>query len=77
MGLRVILLDSYGKELEIENKVIGEIIFDSEKEIEFFIYCIKTSLLYFASEKLRKMQRKVENFASPLFVIIDDSIMRV
>ena len=35
------------------------------------------AVLYFASEKLRKMQRKVENFASPLFVIIDDSIMRV
>jgi len=44
MGLRLILLDSYGNELDIENKVIENIIFDSEKAIEFFIHCIKTSL---------------------------------
>ncbi|WP_019156655.1 hypothetical protein [Robertmurraya massiliosenegalensis] len=35
MGLRIIILDSNGKELEIENKVIEDIIFESEEEIEF------------------------------------------
>lgn len=42
--LRLIILDCDGKELEIENKIIGDIIFESEEAIEFFIHCIKNSL---------------------------------
>lgn len=45
MGLRIIILDSNGKELENENNVVKDIIFESEEAIEFFIHSIKNSLL--------------------------------
>ena len=44
MGLKVIILDFEGKELEIENRIISHILFESEEAVEFFIRCIKTSL---------------------------------
>lgn len=37
-------MDNGGKELEIENQVIGSILFESKEAEEYFIHCIKTSL---------------------------------
>jgi hypothetical protein len=44
MKFRVIIFDAEGKELEIENKIIGDILFESEEAFEFFINAIKSSL---------------------------------
>jgi hypothetical protein len=44
MKFRVKIFDHKGKELEIENKVIGDIKFESERAIEFFIQAIRNSL---------------------------------
>lgn len=44
MKFRVKIFDYKGKELEIENKVIGDIKFESESSIEFFIQAIRKSL---------------------------------
>ena len=44
MKFKLKILDFEGYELEIENKVIGNIIFESEEAIELFIHCIRTSL---------------------------------
>lgn len=44
MKFRVIIIDAEGKELEIENKIIGDILFESEEAFEFFINAIKSSL---------------------------------
>lgn len=44
MKLSIKIFDLDGKELEIENKVLSDIVFESEETIEFFIHCIKTSL---------------------------------
>jgi hypothetical protein len=37
MIFRVRIFDQKGQELEIENKVIGGILFESEEAIEFFL----------------------------------------
>jgi methyl coenzyme M reductase beta subunit len=44
MKFKVKIYDKEGKELEIENKVIGHIVFESEEAIDFFINAIKSSL---------------------------------
>ena len=44
MKFRMKLFDHNGKELEIENIVIGDIKFESERAIEFFIKAIRNSL---------------------------------
>lgn len=44
MKFRVTILDAEGNELEIENKVIGDILFESEQAFEFFINAIRSSL---------------------------------
>ncbi|MBV7505283.1 hypothetical protein KW850_08455 [Bacillus sp. sid0103] len=44
MIFRVRIFDQKGQELEIENKVIGGILFESEEAIEFFINAIRSSL---------------------------------
>lgn len=44
MRLKIKVFDTEGKELEIENQIIGDILFESEEAIEFFIHCIRTCL---------------------------------
>lgn len=44
MKFKVKIYDKEGRDLEIENKVIDHIIFESEQAIDFFINAIKGSL---------------------------------
>ncbi|MGG1678533.1 hypothetical protein ACIFOT_22785 [Neobacillus sp. NRS-1170] len=44
MIFRVKIFDQKGKELEIENKIISGILFESEEAIEFFLNAIRSSL---------------------------------
>jgi hypothetical protein len=44
MKFKVKIFDHEGKELEIENNVLGDIKFESEREIDFFIKAIRNSL---------------------------------
>jgi hypothetical protein len=44
MKFKLKIYDKEGKELEIENQVIGDILFESEQAINFFINAIKNSL---------------------------------
>jgi hypothetical protein len=44
MKFKVKVFDVERKELEIENQVIGNILFESEKVVELFINAIKSSL---------------------------------
>lgn len=44
MKFKVKIFNKEGQELEIENKIIGPIIFESEQAIDFFINAIKNSL---------------------------------
>jgi hypothetical protein len=44
MKFKVKLFDAKGQELEIENNVIGDILFECEQAFDFFINAIKSSL---------------------------------
>jgi hypothetical protein len=44
MKFKVELYDEDGEKLEIENQVIGHILFESEEAIEFFIHSIRICL---------------------------------
>lgn len=44
MKFKIEIFDKEGQKLEIENKVIGHVVFESEQAIDFFINAIKSSL---------------------------------
>lgn len=44
MKFKVKLFDAEGKELEIENKIIGDLVFESKQAFDFFINAIRECL---------------------------------
>ena len=44
MKFKVKLFDAEGQELEIANKIISDLLFDSEQALAFFINAIRTCL---------------------------------
>lgn len=44
MRFKIKLFDIEGKELELENKTIGDILFESEESVDFIINAIRKNL---------------------------------